>query len=169
MAGAQEKVGLGHDLRIVHGPQRPLLYAEADPILHALDPAGDRTPVEFGFVELDLFGESDIGRVGPHVFEVDEQAGALALEGRDLLADYHTVRREVEKYQPELAQRAEAVVLNKVDLIPDREVLAGVAAELVSRGRTVLRLSGATGEGVEELVNTMLNMLDEALRAEAES
>ena len=41
-------------------------------------------------------------------------------------------------------------------------------AQLVSRGRTVLRLSGATGEGIEELVNTMLNMLDEVLRSEAE-
>ena len=96
-------------------------------------------------------------------------AGALALEGRDLLADYDTVRSEVEKYQPELAHRAELVALNKVDLIADRGVLDTVEAELVARGRRVLRISGATGEGTEELVNTMLMMLDEDLqRAENE-
>lgn len=93
-------------------------------------------------------------------------AGALALEGRDLLADYDTVRGEVEKYQPELAHRAEVVALNKVDLIADRDALDAIEAELVARGRRVLRISGATGEGVEELVNTMLMMLDEVLQSE---
>lgn len=94
-------------------------------------------------------------------------AGAMALAGSDLLASYATVRGEVEKYQPELAHRSELVVLNKVDLIADRDVLDAPEAELVARGRRVLRLSGATGEGVEELVNAMLTMLDEALQTEA--
>jgi GTP-binding protein len=95
-------------------------------------------------------------------------AGALALEDRNLLADYDTVRAEVEKYQPELAHRAEVIALNKVDLIADRDVLDAVEAEFVARGRRVLRLSGATGEGAEELVNTMLLMVDEALQSEAD-
>jgi GTP-binding protein len=94
-------------------------------------------------------------------------AGAMALEGRDLLADYDTVRLEVEKYQPELAQRAELVAFNKVDLIADRKLLDAAEAELVSRGRRVLRLSGATGEGIEDLINSMGVLLDEARESEA--
>ena len=93
-------------------------------------------------------------------------AGAMALEGRDLLADYDTIRSELGKYQPELAHRREIVVLNKVDLIADRKLLDDAQAELQARGRSVLRLSGATGEGVEELVNAMLVVLDDALREE---
>ena len=93
-------------------------------------------------------------------------AGAMALEGRDLLADYDTIRSELGKYQPELAHRREIVVLNKVDLIADRKLLDDTQAELQARGRSVLRLSGATGEGVEELVNAMLVVLDEALHEE---
>ena len=93
-------------------------------------------------------------------------AGAMALEGRDLLADYDTIRSELGKYQPELAHRREIVVLNKVDLIADRKLLDDTQAELQARGRSVLRLSGATGEGVEELVNAMLVVVDEALREE---
>jgi len=102
-------------------------------------------------------------RVLVHLLDV----GAVALEGRDLLDDYKTVRREVEKYQPELAQRAELVALNKVDLLADREILDAAETALVSQGKRVLRLSGATGEGVEELVNAMLKLLDETRENEA--
>jgi GTP-binding protein len=93
-------------------------------------------------------------------------AGAMTLEGRDVLADYDTIRREVEKYQPELAHRREIVVLNKIDLIADRERLDHAQAELQARGCSVLRLSGATGEGADQLVNAMLTALDDAVRDE---
>jgi GTP-binding protein len=92
--------------------------------------------------------------------------GAMALEGRDVLADYDTIRRELEKYQPELAHRREIVVLNKIDLIADRRLLDDAQAELQARGCLVLRLSGATGEGADELVNAMLTALDDAVREE---
>ncbi len=86
----------------------------------------------------------------------------------DPLARYETVRRELAAYDPSLPKRTEIVALNKVDLLPDRDWLAALERELAGRGRTCLRVSAATGEGVAELVAAMARALDaeeEAQRA----
>ncbi|MDJ0849014.1 MAG: GTPase ObgE [Myxococcota bacterium] len=94
-------------------------------------------------------------------------AGAMAFEDRDLLEGYDVIRGELAAYQPELLERAELVAINKVDLLADREVLEPVVAELRRRGRRVFHLSGATGEGVEPLMQAAVDALDAADRAVA--
>jgi GTP-binding protein len=89
-------------------------------------------------------------------------AGAPALEGRDLLADYRAIRHELRAYQPSLAERREIVALNKVDLVAERAPLAPVEAELRRSGREVLLVSGATGEGVPALLAAIARALDAA-------
>ncbi len=89
-------------------------------------------------------------------------AGSLALEGRDLIEAYDAIRAELEAYEPALLERAEIVALNKVDLVKDRETLDSVEAELRRRGRQVLRSSGATGEGLDELLRAAVRALDAA-------
>ncbi len=91
-------------------------------------------------------------------------AGSFALEGRDLVADYETVRGEIEAYGASLADRAVLVALTKIDLIAERGILDPVEKSLRERGGEVLRVSGATGEGIPKLVSAM----DRAL-ARAES
>ena len=93
-------------------------------------------------------------------------AGSTALGARDLLADYEAIRRELGAYEPALLARTEIVALTKVDLLAERGVLAPLEAELAARGRRVLRLSAATGEGVEELLRALREALDAALAAE---
>ena len=88
-------------------------------------------------------------------------AGAAALEVRDLLAGYDAIRSELEAYQPGLLERTEIVALNKVDLVAERDTLDAVESELRRRGSQVVRTSGATGEGIELLACL-------ALRLEAE-
>ena len=90
------------------------------------------------------------------------EAGGALLEGRDPLADYETVRGELAAYGAGLDARPELVVLNKVDLVSERDPLKGVADALRARGRQVFFVSGATGEGVAEL----LTALGRALEAE---
>ncbi len=87
-------------------------------------------------------------------------AGTGLLEERDLLADYEAIRTELGAYDASLAERRELVVLNKIDLIPDRSRLDELEAALRARGRPVLRISGATGEGIDELRRAMLRGLD---------
>jgi len=93
-------------------------------------------------------------------------AGSLALGPRDLLADYEAIRRELGAYEPVLLARPELVVLTKLDLLAERGALAGIEAELAARGRRVLRLSAATGEGLEELLRALVDALDASLAAE---
>jgi GTP-binding protein len=97
-------------------------------------------------------------------------AGAMELEGRDPLADYDAIRHELGAYDPRLLERAEIVALNKVDLVTDRERLAPIEDALRARGREVVRLSGATGEGIPALLRSVvraLDVADAAARADA--
>ena len=99
-------------------------------------------------------------RVFVHLLDL----GAMLLEGRDAMADYEALRKELGRYRPALLERREIVLLNKLDLVPkDRERdVNGLAANLVSMGCTVLRGSGATGQGTDELVVALVRMLEEA-------
>jgi GTP-binding protein len=89
-------------------------------------------------------------------------AGAAALEGRDLLRDYDAIRNELGSYEPELLERTELVAINKIDLLADRAVLEPLERELRRRGRPVFRISGATGEGVAALLRAAADALTPA-------
>ncbi len=65
------------------------------------------------------------------------------------LADYETVRREIELYDPSLAERPEIIALNKVDLPTARDHAATLKSSF--EGYEVMTLSGATTEGTREL------------------
>ena len=96
-------------------------------------------------------------RVLIHLIDV----GNALLEGSDPLARYDQIRAELCAYAAELAKRREIVALNKVDLIADRECLGAIESAPRARGVRVLRLSGATGEGVSELLAEAARTLDE--------
>ncbi|MCG8591368.1 MAG: GTPase ObgE [Proteobacteria bacterium] len=95
-------------------------------------------------------------------------AGAMVMEERDLVADYDAIRRELGRYRPELLDRPEIVVINKSDTVSDAQALAPVRKALGERGREVLVVSGATGEGVPDLLERMWEELERA-RAAAEA
>jgi GTP-binding protein len=96
--------------------------------------------------------------------------GAMMLEGRDPLADYGALRTELGRYRPELLERTEIVLLNKTDLVPEEHTgdVNALAATLAARGRAVLRGSGATGQGMRELVIALARTLDQLEKHERE-
>jgi GTP-binding protein len=88
------------------------------------------------------------------------------------LADYEAIRTELASYDDDLAARVEIVALNKLDLLPAdvREArLAPLEAALRERGREVIRISGATGEGIEPLVRAITRILASSGEADARS
>jgi GTP-binding protein len=89
-------------------------------------------------------------------------AGSLAFEPRDLVADYAAIRCELAAYEKALLERPEIVVLTKIDLLADRAPLEPFEAALARRGCEVLRASAATGEGIEELLRAVVRVLDAA-------
>ncbi|NNL65475.1 MAG: GTPase ObgE, partial [Myxococcales bacterium] len=98
-----------------------------------------------------------------HVLDV----GTCLLEERDPLLDYETIRTELAAYDEGLAGRPEIVALNKIDLAADPAVFDALEAELRRRGRDVLRISGATGEGVARLIDAMAEAVAKARDEEA--
>ena len=92
--------------------------------------------------------------------------GAWLHEGREPVEDYRAIRLELNRYRPELVERDEILVLNKVDLVTDAGQLEALEARLRDEGLEPLRLSGATGEGADGLVRTMLGAVDRAVARE---
>lgn len=93
-------------------------------------------------------------------------AGAWLTEGRNLVEDYRSIRRELNRYRPELSERREILILNKVDLIHDASARAELNNVLGENGLHPALLSGATGEGIETLLRTMLQSVEEAVELE---
>lgn len=81
------------------------------------------------------------------------------ITGRDPLQDFDVVQRELELYNPDLLRRPMVVALNKVDVAPS-ELRERVREALVERGYPVHVISAATGEGVQQLVYHLAELLD---------
>jgi len=100
-------------------------------------------------------------RVLVHLLDV----AAMLMEGRSLLADYDAIRTELGRYRPELLDRRELVAVNKTELltdVADTRSVEDTERALLERGCEVHRISSSTGQGVSELVVSMLRCIDEA-------
>ncbi len=86
------------------------------------------------------------------VHVVDASGG---LEGRDPLIDYQTINDEIRAYDDELAAKPTLVALNKIDLVEARENIERLVDAARKDGHQVFRISGATGEGVPDLLNAI--------------
>jgi len=95
-------------------------------------------------------------RVLVHLIDV----GAAIFEGRDVVAAYDAIRNELGRFHASLLERPEIIVMNKVDLLQDRSVLDPALRQFESRGLPVRLLSGATGEGLDELLRTVVRALE---------
>ena len=79
--------------------------------------------------------------------------------GEDPALAYRTVMDELDAYGAGLADKPMIVALNKADLLDD-ELMDAMAAELADEGvRDIVRISGATGEGIDTLLDRMLALL----------
>ncbi len=104
-------------------------------------------------------------RVLIHLLDVE----GMLIEGRDLQADYVAIRRELERYRPELLQRHEIVVLSKCDLMHDPSQLADLEARLAEQGIRPRRISAATNQGIDALLSAMFEAVEQARRDDAET
>jgi GTP-binding protein len=93
-------------------------------------------------------------------------ASAAPLQGRDLVADYEAINRELALFDPALGRKAQVVAANKIDLPEAREAAAAFAKVLAKRGVPVHLISGATGEGIPGLLDAAVRLLDTAGPAE---
>lgn len=90
------------------------------------------------------------------------------MTGRDPLHDFETLNRELELYDPRLAELPQIVALNKIDVAAEPENVDELEVELRVRGFTVYRISAVTREGLTPLIYDVMARL-EILRAAEEA
>jgi GTP-binding protein len=77
----------------------------------------------------------------------------------DPLEDLQTLRAELSAYDPSLVERAQVVVLNKVDLPDGRRRAEALREPLRALGYHVFLTSGVTGEGVRALAGKLWELV----------
>ena len=77
-------------------------------------------------------------------------------DGSDPAQNYRMVRRELELYRAELADKPEVIAMSKSELTGSEEVRQRLEQEL---GRDVLGISAVTGQGLAQLVGRVAELL----------
>ncbi len=77
---------------------------------------------------------------------------------RSPLADYHVINAELARYAPDLAQKPQVVVLNKVDATAP-EVIEEHRRAFAEENIELRTMSGVTGEGVDEVLERLWSHL----------
>jgi GTP-binding protein len=83
-----------------------------------------------------------------------------AMEGRDPYEDLLLINEELKKYKLDLTDRPQIVVMNKVDLVYEKEALDDFRKKVNALGyEDVYEMSAATGEGVAEVIKACAEKL----------
>ena len=90
---------------------------------------------------------------------------AVPADGSDPLANYRTIRGELEAYSPALAARPELLVVTKTDLTGATEAADRISSELC---REVTPISAVTGRGIPELIRRVIELLEQVPAAPEE-
>ena len=88
-----------------------------------------------------------------HVIDVS------GIEGRDPIKDYETINEELKKYSEKLSTRKQIIVANKIDIMQDETGLKKLEELAKKEDAEIYKISGATGEGVSELLNRVSEVL----------
>ena len=83
------------------------------------------------------------------------------IEGRNPVDDYYKVNEELKKYSEKLSKRTQIIVANKVDAMTDEKLYLELEKVAKKNNQKIFKISGATGEGVDELMNYVSKILKE--------
>lgn len=94
---------------------------------------------------------------------------AAKINEEDPLADWTTVNRELALFDPELMEKPQIVVANKMDIPEARANRELLGKKLPKQYQPLYAISAATGEGVPALVQKIGALLNELRRHDGES
>jgi GTP-binding protein len=83
----------------------------------------------------------------------------IDVTAEDPVGDYRVIRKELKAYSPELAEKAEIIALNKVDLLSEEEVAKKLADFKKRVKKTPMLMSGATQKGVTDAMKKLLEVI----------
>ena len=74
-------------------------------------------------------------------------------EGRNPVQDFYAINEELKKYSEKLSQRKQIIVANKIDAMQDETLLKEVEKLAKKEKLELYKISAATKQGVEELID----------------
>ena len=81
------------------------------------------------------------------------------IEGRNPIEDFYAINEELKKYSEKLSTRKQIIVANKTDIMQDEKLLKQVEELAKKEGLELYKISAATKEGVEELIDHVTEVL----------
>jgi len=92
-------------------------------------------------------------RIIVHILDI------MPIDGTDPVKNYRTIRKELRQYSKALAEKAEIIVANKIDLDPDNKAVKKLKKKLDSK---IVPISAVTGKGVRELSELLWKKVKQA-------
>ena len=83
----------------------------------------------------------------------------LSLESENLLKDYKIIRKELEKYNPELLKKKEIILLTKSDLVSEKKLAGEIKKIKAKIKHTILPVSIHNFEEIEALKKKLTRLL----------
>ncbi|WP_101772630.1 GTPase ObgE [Peptostreptococcus faecalis] len=84
------------------------------------------------------------------------------IEGRDPIDDFNKINEELKLYNEKLSKRPQLVVANKSDILMDESIYENFKKTMESKGYEVFKMSAATRDGIDAVINRVGEMLREA-------
>lgn len=90
-------------------------------------------------------------------------------EGRNPIEDYKMINTELLRHNPKLMKKPQIIAANKMDIITDTVLLDKFTEFMKKKGRTVFLISAATKQGIKELMEYTIYMLETYIEPEEDT
>lgn len=88
------------------------------------------------------------------------------MEGRNPVEDFYAINAELKKYSEKLASRKQIIVANKIDSMQDESLYKGLEKLAKKENLEIYKISAATKQGVDELMDVVAKELKELPKEE---
>lgn len=88
------------------------------------------------------------------------------MEGRNPVEDFYAINAELKKYSEKLASRKQIIVANKIDSMQDESLYKELEELAKKEGLEIYKISAATKQGVDELMDVVAKKLKELPKEE---
>lgn len=88
------------------------------------------------------------------------------MEGRNPVEDFYAINAELKKYSEKLASRKQIIVANKIDSMQDESLYKKLEELAKKEGLEIYKISAATKQGVDELMDVVAKELKELPKEE---
>src|SRR5688572_19454435 len=89
--------------------------------------------------------------------------------GREPVDDFETILDELQQFSPEVAAKPQIVVANKMDAVDDADRVKALERHVKKRKLPFLKISGATGAGVDALLEAAWKEIVREVRLKADT